>query len=90
MAAELIALFRDLQGKTQGEVDDALRALEGESTNYRIRRGLAHLLHKNFSTFEIRSPMEPEGLRERVFATRPPWCPARTPPRRCWPAWPAN
>ncbi len=67
MAGEIIGLFRALQGKTQGEVEEALKAMEGESTNYRMRRGLAHLLNKNFSTFEIVSPMEPELLRERVF-----------------------
>jgi predicted nuclease of restriction endonuclease-like RecB superfamily len=67
MAEEMIELFRHLQGKTQGDVYEALRALEGDSTNYRVRRGIAHLLHKNFSTFEVRSPLEPEVLRERVF-----------------------
>ncbi|MGH2541305.1 MAG: DUF790 family protein [Ardenticatenaceae bacterium] len=67
MAEEMVVLFRHLQGKTQGEVDEALRALEGESTNYRVRRGIAHLLHKNFSTFEVQSPLEPVQLRERVF-----------------------
>lgn len=69
MAAELIALFAECQGKTQGELDRQLQALEGEETNYRIKRGLAHLLKsETFSTFEIVSPLEPIALRQRVFA----------------------
>lgn len=68
MAMDAITLFLELQGQTQGEVDEALKSLEGEGTDYRVRRGLAHLLARNFSTFEVRSPMEPELLRERLFS----------------------
>ncbi|MBA3533400.1 MAG: DUF790 family protein, partial [Ardenticatenales bacterium] len=68
MATDAIVLFLTLQGKTQGEVDEALRTLEGEGTDYRIRRGLAHILEKQFSTFEVRSPIEPVDLRERLFS----------------------
>ncbi len=69
IATELIALFQGCQGKTQGELDRQLLELEGEETNYRIKRGLAHLLKsESFSTFEIVSPLEPIALRQRVFA----------------------
>ncbi|MBW4660039.1 MAG: DUF790 family protein [Drouetiella hepatica Uher 2000/2452] len=69
IATELIALFQGCQGKTQGELDRQLLELEGEETNYRIKRGLAHLLKSEaFSTFEIVSPLEPIALRQRVFA----------------------
>jgi len=67
MATDLIVLFLGLQGRTQGEVDEALRSLEGEDTDYRVRRGLAHILSKTYSTFEMRTPIEPEELRNRVF-----------------------
>jgi uncharacterized protein len=68
LAAELIALFRAAQGSTRGELEERLQVLEGEQTDYRIKRGLAHLLESAFSTFERRSALEPAALRQRVFA----------------------
>lgn len=69
IATDLTTLFQGCQGKTQGELDRQLLELEGEETNYRIKRGLAHLLKSEaFSTFEIVSPLEPGALRQRVFA----------------------
>ncbi|MDX2213189.1 MAG: DUF790 family protein [Oculatellaceae cyanobacterium bins.114] len=68
IAQDLITLFQQAQGKTQGELNQRLQALEGEETDYRIKRGLAHLLRANFSTFEVVSPLDPQQLRERVFA----------------------
>jgi hypothetical protein len=69
MAAELIRLFVSARGTTQGELNRQLQELEGEDTDYRIKRGLAHLLKAEaFSTFEIVSPLEPQLLRSRVFA----------------------
>ena len=67
MAQALIDLFGDLVGRTQGEVDEALKAMEGSGTDYRVRRGLAHLLQRHFSTFEVVAPQAPEALRERLF-----------------------
>lgn len=68
LAAQLIALFRAAQGRTRGELKAQLQVLEGEQTDYRTKRGLAHLLESAFSTFERRSPLEPAELRRRVFA----------------------
>jgi predicted nuclease of restriction endonuclease-like RecB superfamily len=69
IATDLIALFQNCQGKTQGELERQLKELEGTSTDYRIKRGLAHLLKSDtFSTFEVVSPLEPQLLRSRVFA----------------------
>ena len=68
LAAELIALFRAAQGTTRGELAARLQVLEGEQTDYRMKRGLAHLLENAFSTFERRCPLEPPELRQRVFA----------------------
>jgi uncharacterized protein len=68
MASELISLFRACKGLTRGELDEQLFVLEGEETDYRLKRGLAHILANNFSTFEAMSPLEPEKLRARVFA----------------------
>lgn len=68
MAAELIALFRTARGGTRAELQTQLQILEGEQTDYRIKRGLAHLLESAFCTFEMCSPLEPAVLREQVFA----------------------
>jgi uncharacterized protein len=69
IATELITLFQSHVGKMQGELNQKLQELEGEMTDYRIKRGLAHLLRSEaFSTFEIVSPLEPQLLRQRVFA----------------------
>ncbi len=68
LAEELITFFQEAKGKTQGELDKKLLEFEGDSTDYRLKRGLAHLLKSGFSTFEIVSPLEPPDLRKRVFA----------------------
>ncbi|MGJ3252912.1 MAG: DUF790 family protein [Elainellaceae cyanobacterium] len=67
IATDLIALFQDHHGKTQGDLNRQLQELEGENTDYRLKRGLAHLLRNRFSTFEIVSPLDPQALRQRVF-----------------------
>jgi predicted nuclease of restriction endonuclease-like RecB superfamily len=68
LAADLIALFRAAQGRSQGEVEAEPQVLEGDQTDYCVKRGLAHLLAHDFSTFEVSSPLEPAVLRRRVFA----------------------
>jgi predicted nuclease of restriction endonuclease-like RecB superfamily len=76
IAAELIEVFRSAQSNTRGHLNRQLQELEGEETDYRIKRGLAHLLSADaFSTFETVSPLDPGELRQRVFALsaqRPP------------------
>lgn len=68
LTAEQIECFQNCLGKTQGELNRQLRDLEGDSPDYRVKRGLAHLLRNSFSTFEIVSPLEPQLLRQRVFS----------------------
>jgi hypothetical protein len=79
LATDLIAVFRAAQGRTRGELDAALQVLEGDHTDYRLKRGLAHLLAHDFSTFEGASPVEPAELRRRVFAVSAQTVPS--PPR---------
>lgn len=67
IASELIARFQNAVGSTQGELDRQLSEFEGDSPDYRIKRGLAHILKSSFCTFEIVSPLEPKELRQRVF-----------------------
>lgn len=68
IAEDLISLFQEAKGNTRGELNRQLQELEGEETDYRIKRGLSHLLNSSFSTFETVSPLDPPMLRERVFA----------------------
>src|SRR5919108_4063404 len=68
LATELIDIFRAVQGKTRAELHTELQVLEGDHTDYRVKRGLASLLSSDYSTFEIMSPLDPVLLRQRVFA----------------------
>ena len=42
-AEQVLNLIRDHQHRSRGELQAALRALEGDSPDYRIVRGFAHL-----------------------------------------------
>ena len=68
LVTEIIDCFQNCVGKTQGELDRRLLELEGSSPDFRLKRGLAHILRNAFSTFEIVSPLEPLALRQKVFA----------------------
>ncbi|MGI8502172.1 MAG: DUF790 family protein [Hassallia sp.] len=68
LAVELINCFREEIGKTQGVLERQLLELEGDTTDYKVKRGLAYILKSSFCTFEVVSPLEPQMLRERVFA----------------------
>jgi uncharacterized protein len=68
IASELINIFQAAKGERQGELDRQLLELEGDSPDYRMKRGLAYILRNAFSTFEIVSPLEPQDLRARVFS----------------------
>ncbi len=68
LAKALIGLFRSAVDRPQTDLDRQLSELEGENTDYRIQRGLAHLLKTAFCTFEVVSPLAPLELRQRLFA----------------------
>jgi uncharacterized protein len=68
IAQELIDRFQQAKGQKKGELSRQLQEMEGEDTDYRMRRGLAHLLTSSFSEFETISPLDPPMLRDRVFA----------------------
>lgn len=63
----MIQCFEESVNKTQGELNKRLQEFEGDSPDYRLKRGLAHLLRSGFCTFEIVSPLEPVELRQKVF-----------------------
>ncbi len=67
LARDLISFFQEAVGKNQGLLERQLADFEGDTTDYRMKRGLAYILKSSFCTFEIVSPLEPAMLRERVF-----------------------
>ena len=68
LATELISFFQEAVGKTQGLLERQLADFEGDTTDYRMKRGLAYILKSGFCTFEVVSPLEPPMLRAKVFA----------------------
>ncbi|MEO0685724.1 MAG: DUF790 family protein [Cyanobacteria bacterium J06649_11] len=77
LAVELIDCYKKAVGETQGELERRLAEMEGDNTDYKIKRGLAYILKSSFSTFEVVSPLEPPMLRERVFANAAKSVPSR-------------
>ncbi|WP_088242983.1 DUF790 family protein [Calothrix rhizosoleniae] len=67
IATELITCFQEAVGNSQGLLERQLLDLEGDTPDYKFKRGLAYILKASFSTFEVVSPLEPAMLRERVF-----------------------
>ncbi len=52
LAAEIIGIFGLYRGKKRLELDEELAVLEGAETDYRVKRGLSHLLLSGFCAFE--------------------------------------
>ncbi len=66
-AEQVLTLINEHQHRTRGELQAALRALEGDSPDYRIVRGFAHLA-LNAAEFTLATgELEPETLRREVF-----------------------
>ena len=67
LIAQLIEVFEKAVGGTRGALQETLSLFEADETNYKQKRGLAHLLSSFYSNFEAVSPLEPEALRYKVF-----------------------
>ncbi len=77
LAAELLTLFTGALGQRRAALDETLAAFEGEDTAFKVKRGLAHVLLNDFSTFETVAPLDPPELRRHVFALGAPAAPTR-------------
>ncbi len=55
-AQDIITLFEGHRGLRRGELDEQLGVLEGEATDYRVKRGLAHLLRGWLQHFRDSEP----------------------------------
>ena len=67
IAKDLIQIYTAHINQTKGALASALADNEAADTNYQVKRGLAKLL-EDCSEFTIQSPVEPEMLREKIFA----------------------
>ena len=66
-AEQVLALIGEHHHRSRGELQAALRALEGDSPDYRIVRGFAHLA-LNAAEFTLATgEIEPEALRRELF-----------------------
>jgi predicted nuclease of restriction endonuclease-like RecB superfamily len=70
IANHLIDIVKAHVGQSRGELDDALRAYEGESLDYRIMRGLAKVLVSR-CIFGHDFPINPVKLRNALFKKGP-------------------
>ena len=68
LARGILDLFIAHQGRTRRELDEALEADTADSTDYRVRRGLAHLLYSECCEFSTQSAVDPVTARAEVFA----------------------
>ncbi|MFL6227971.1 MAG: DUF790 family protein [Pyrinomonadaceae bacterium] len=65
-AATLVALFKEHEGHTRGELERALDEYVGTGTNYRIMRGLTKLLMDR-SEFATAAAFDPVAARRALF-----------------------
>ncbi|AFD27022.1 DUF790 family protein [Deinococcus gobiensis] len=68
LAGQVIATFEDNVGKRRADLDEDLRALEAGRADFKVLRGLAHLLTNGSSTFGTGGDVPPAAVRARVFA----------------------
>ena len=67
LAETLIGIFEQNVGKRRFELNEDLQALEAGRTDFKVLRGLAHLLSQRCE-FEAEGQTPPPQVRERVFA----------------------
>src|ERR671939_2019173 len=70
-ASELIALLSRQVGRTQAEWEHAVDAYVGPRVDYVVVRGLAKVLSDAATFTPPPLPLQPDALRERLFAHGP-------------------
>jgi predicted nuclease of restriction endonuclease-like RecB superfamily len=65
-ADKVLQIIDAHRGKTRAELREALRSLEGDSPDYYLVRGLAHLALAD-AEFKIAAPIDPVVLRREAF-----------------------
>ncbi|WP_216320094.1 DUF790 family protein [Deinococcus aestuarii] len=67
LAASVIDLFETNLGKRRADVEEDLKALEAGRADFKVIRGMAHLLSTSAATFEAGGDVEPGTVRAKVF-----------------------
>ncbi len=66
VAEQLLLVFRDVPGRTRGELTEALADLVGDGPTQLVHQGIAKLLEDRCD-FEVASTIAPDQVREHVF-----------------------
>ena len=67
LAEDLLGIFAEHRGQRRADLKRALDAYAGDSTDYRVQRGLAKLVFDDRCEFSVESPVPPEELRAELF-----------------------
>src|SRR3954464_7819909 len=65
-AEHLLEVFREMKGKTRGEMEEEVRETIGDTPAQLVHQGLAKLLEDRCE-FEVDSELKRDELREKVF-----------------------
>jgi predicted nuclease of restriction endonuclease-like RecB superfamily len=66
LAARVIGCYQGHRGQKRAELQNSLEVIERDSDDFKLVRGLAKLLERE-TTWAVRSPLDPETTRRRVF-----------------------
>ncbi|EYB66490.1 hypothetical protein DEIPH_ctg103orf0011 [Deinococcus phoenicis] len=67
LAESVIQLFEANLGKRRADLEEDLKALEAGRADFKVIRGMAHLLANGAATFEAGGDVEPGAVRAKVF-----------------------
>ncbi|WP_232701123.1 DUF790 family protein [Halobacterium wangiae] len=66
LAARVLGTFQGHVGEERGVLREALAALEADAEDFKLVRGLAHLVERD-ATFAVEAPVDPESARRAAF-----------------------
>jgi predicted nuclease of restriction endonuclease-like RecB superfamily len=89
LVAALVQAFESNLGNKRIQLEEDLKTLEAGRSDYRMLRGLAHLLANDCAEFETGGEVEPGVVRAKVFELAQAHQ-AATPANWCWNRPPAN
>lgn len=68
LAEQLILTYQANLGKRRADLNEDLRTLEAGRSDFKVLRGLSHLLANGSGTFETGGDVDPGAVRAKVFA----------------------
>ncbi|WP_256943878.1 DUF790 family protein, partial [Halobacterium hubeiense] len=67
LAARVLGTFQGHVGEERADLRESLTELEREAEDFKLVRGLAHLVERD-ATFEVQSAVDPRSARRAAFA----------------------